>query len=203
MCSIFASRDIEELKELAKLNSYRGTHSHSFSTYTAGHVDIDKRAFGEFALPECFESDVYYIGHSQAPTTEEKTEDSIHPSRYYDCVLWHNGIIKNAQIQQWKKEFGMQWDWDTQWLNFLLTSNDFDVLSEVKGSFSCVWFDQAYLYMFRNDNSPMFVKGATISSTKFEGSEATEANVVYRFEGDHWLKTSMHFSNADSFFWTP
>ena len=202
MCSIFASMDADEFRELYKLNSYRGTHSYSVSQFNGKGIDVIRQDFGEMPDVAVLE-DQLIIGHSQAPTTEEKSLDNVHPSEYYGCYLWHNGIIKHHQIAEWQKDYGFDWKWDTQWLNFILTSSDFDVLSEVDGSFACLWYDQAFLYLFRNENCPMFMKGSTISSTKFDGSESIDANIIYKFTGDKWEEIPITFLTKEDFFWSP
>ena len=79
MCAIFGSFDKEKFFELAKLNSYRGSHSYSIAYYDRKNVAIVDKGFGEF--PEIdLDNNYYYIGHVQAPTTDSKDKNSIHPA---------------------------------------------------------------------------------------------------------------------------
>jgi hypothetical protein len=118
--------------------------------------------------------------HQQAPTTQES--NTIHPSQYHDSYLWHNGIVKTACIESLRKELGERDSWDTHLINVLLNTHGLQSLSKVDGSFSCVWWLDRELMMFRNQISPMFYKGATISSVEFDGSKPTAPNTLYRLD---------------------
>lgn len=194
MCAIIGSRDIEILKDLIKLNSYRGSESYSFSWYNVyfgslvvvdsgkGSIDIDK-----LMLP----SECYGIVHVQAPTSGLV---GIHPAvimeEFYplytpDYALWHNGIIKADIVQKLKEELG--YDWDTmQMLSKISKSGSdwFNVLNEFDGTFSCLYYRRPKsLYLFRNQISPMFMDSdLNISSTRFEGSHETEHDVVWKMD---------------------
>jgi len=195
MCAIIGSYNFETLLELVKLNSYRGSHSYSLSLLntTTGILSIHKKGFGSpnmsnFYIPK----NTYGIVHIQAPTTEEKTFDSIHPAiittkykQWPDCALWHNGIIKAEVIKD--KSAHLRTTWDTMQILLTLkgTDNDWSKLSTFDGTFSCLMYDRERLsmYVFRNEISPLFIdKEMNISSTKFEGSEETCPNVVLRMD---------------------
>jgi len=117
----------------------------------------------------------YYLGHVQAPTTDSV---ETHPSNINGDLLWHNGIIKDYQVQEWKQELGNV-DWDTELLHrHLVLGGELD---NVDGTFSCARYTKDNLFLFRNEISPLFYDDdMNISSTKFDGSFETEAGVMYQ-----------------------
>ena len=185
MCAIFGSRDKEKFLELAELNQYRGNFAHSTTVFQTGalkhyrdaetvrHVTTN-RGYDEFVDSVTMAGDdvltiTYYLGHVQAPTT-----DSIdtHPSNINGDLLWHNGIIKDYQVQEWKQELGNR-DWDTELLHrHLVLGGDLD---NVDGTFSCARYTKDNIFLFRNEISPLFYDDdMNISSTKFDDSLETE-----------------------------
>ena len=203
MCAIVGSFDKSKLIELIELNSYRGSHSYSFAVYdTAGHLVIKKQGLGTISYDDIDMLPGYYgVVHVQAPTTDSKSTDSIHPAisliertyvkdkyttyKWPDTCLWHNGIIKDDCVKRLQEEQETKVSWDTA---LLLDEVDrgWNNLSRVDGSFSCLYYNNGRLYLFRNDISPMFVdEHLNISSTKFEGSVATQSNIVWLVDTYH------------------
>ena len=205
MCSIIGSYDIDEVKMLASINAYRGQHSHSICVIDDGIVVHLERGMGGITdnhltnLPKG-----YIIGHQQAPTTEAKDISSVHPANYKGSLLWHNGIIKANQVVKWQDTYKDTMQWDTAWLVKFLARGDYDFLSEADGTFACAYYNPySGIEIFRNANSPMFVKDSTISSTKFDGSSSIDPGVVYHIENTQWVKTDKKFKTKEQFFWTP
>ena len=184
MCSIIASFDIDRLKELAELNAYRGTHSHSLFIFDKdykvmyayrgmGAIDIDKH----FRFKQ--END-YIVAHQQAPTTDAKDIKSIHPASVGKSYLWHNGIIKDNEVKRLQELYNSESNWDTELIlmHYAETKN-FDNLD---GTFACVLYDNEQLYLARNEISPLFYNDyGDISSTKFDGSVKVPANKLLTF----------------------
>lgn len=186
MCAIVGSFNQHKLHELIALNSYRGSHSYSFSTISPhGDLKTHVRSLGTFdpTRTDCqIPPGHYAIAHIQAPTTEANSIEDIHPSRELFnqrlTALWHNGIVKANHVKKMQETFGSDTNWDTQLLLRAVNANT-DNLNEVDGSFSCLWWDGSSAYLFRNDISPMFYDSElNISSTKFEGSISTPANKI-------------------------
>lgn len=183
MCSIIGSFDKDVIKELAKLNEYRGTHSHSvyvFQIHTFqvlyAHKSLGPLNIDDHDLPQG-----YIVVHQQAPTTENKDDSAIHPASLGKQLLWHNGIIKAEEVKrlQEKLESTITWDTKLMLLNLILNESVVDI----DGSFSCLWYDGNSLFLFRNEISPMFLDGrGNISSTKFPGSEPIDANYLWIFD---------------------
>lgn len=196
MCSIFGSYNKDEFIKLSKLNSHRGQHSFSIASYDTELLMIEKD-FGEF-IPPIDDEDGLYIGHIQAPTTQQRDMSSVHPSVVDDTFLWHNGIIKETQLKKWNCEGR----WDTECLHKFIQF-DLTRLSEVDGSFACLLYSDKKLYLFRNDNCPMFVKDSTFSSVKFDGSESIDAGVVYQLIDSTWTQTEITFNTNKTFYWMP
>lgn len=205
MCSIIGSYDIDDIKMLAALNAYRGQHSHSIAVFDDdGTLLLLKRGLGPLNVDELdgYPSG-YMICHQQAPTTDAKDVNSIHPAEFEENMLWHNGIIKNNQIKKWQSEHQDDQPWDTMWLNRLVTENGFDILSHADGTFACVYYNHPSLYAFRNANSPMFKRGCTISSTRFDGSQSMNHGLIYQLTNKEWVPTEHTFATKEQFFWTP
>lgn len=173
MCAIVGSFSKDKLSELFTLNAYRGQLSYSLCSFNSlSQIDILENAPG--AMPENFikdfASNYFYIGHSQAPTTESK---NIHPARYNGALLWHNGIVKQKSLAPGT--------WDTEWVLQGIQLSGWDFLSTVDGTFACIYYYDQELYVFRNEISPLFIDGQlNISSTKFAGSTPLDPNVVYK-----------------------
>ena len=186
MCSIICSSDIEKVKELAVLNEYRGQHSHSLFVVDrlGGDIVYRHRGLGPLNIDDhnlnYSKDEVYYIVHQQAPTTENKDSDTIHPAQLHDHeLLWHNGIIKAKEVERLRKELQCPVTWDTHLL--LRYINDYGTPDGIDGTFSCVWYHQGELFMFRNEISPLFIDDKlNISSTKFDNSTSVPANEIIR-----------------------
>jgi glutamine phosphoribosylpyrophosphate amidotransferase len=180
MCSIFGSFSKDKLVEFAKLTRYRGQHSFSYSMY---YTDTDSiavtKGLGEIPLEQIkIPPNAYCIAHMQAPTTNNKTIDYVHPAYTKGAWLWHNGIIKDHWVKSTMKKFNLDNSWDTFLIlhKYLSTGN----LNDIDGTFSCVYFGNGSLQLFRNEISPLFIdKDHNISSTKFEGSTSLEPNVIW------------------------
>ena len=187
MCAIVGSFNRDKLLELIELNSYRGSHSYSFSVLNpkTGELEVRVKSLGAFEpnRTDCQLPDGYYgIAHIQAPTTDAKKIEDIHPARENTAYLWHNGIIKANHVKVLQSRYGIDTNWDTKLLlRAVLTS--FNELNYVDGSYSCLLHDNNRAYLFRNAISPMFYdKNLNISSTKFEGSITTPSDRVLRMD---------------------
>ena len=178
MCAISGSFSPYKLKDLYRLNAYRGELSYSLSAFavdgTKGELlrlykdntklDLDLVD----TLPQ--DDDIYYIAHSQAPTTSTRFS---HPAVVEDALLWHNGIVKQKNLDE-----GV---WDTQWLLEQVLNYGWSALSRVDGTFACLMYNKGEFYIFRNEISPLFYdRYLNISSTKFEGGQSLEPNKVFK-----------------------
>lgn len=201
MCAIVGSFDRDKLIELIELNSYRGSHSYSFSLYDTylNRLTVIKREVGEIDKSIInIPNRCYGIAHIQAPTTEARDDSAIHPAlaemesfytvskdtveRSYRYALWHNGILKSDFCKKLQERHGLI-NWDTNLLLCELLSDGFHSLDKIDGSFSCLFYANGTLHLFRNEISPMFVdKELNMSSTKFDGSEPTQPNKVLKVE---------------------
>lgn len=193
MCAIIGTKDFTTLLGMIDLNSYRGSHSHSISFYNieTGNLELLKRDFG---MPDLYgwiiPENTYCVAHIQAPTTNEKTIESIHPAVggntknfIPDHALWHNGILKEDTIKEFSSKYKTTWD-TKQILNIIIDEwNDIKSFDHLDGTFSCVYYrkETGCLYTFRNEISPLFIDdNMNISSTKFEGSRETEPNQIWQ-----------------------
>ena len=203
MCAIVGSFDKDKLIELIKINSYRGSHSFSFSTYDqAGELKIHQRTIGvinpsDIHIPE----GSYGIVHIQAPTTAEKTLGSVHPAEQEHkgntSYLWHNGIIKEAYTREMRVKLHSESKWDTMLMLSCIALYGWDSLDSMDGSFSCLMYKGGALFLFRNEITPMFYDSdMNISSTKFENAVQTNANMVYMLDVHHRALEELHKFNT-------
>ena len=182
MCSIVGSFSKDKVIELCELNAYRGTVSHSISYYDVVHnrftfINRNKGPinYDDIMIPD---KNHYCLVHMQAPTTDNSF---IHPASINRQYLWHNGIIKATEVERLQKELDSDSTWDTELLLKQLVNTN--TPEGVDGSFSCVYYDEYRLYLFRNEISPMFIdQDFNISSTRFKGSQTTQSNVMLMFE---------------------
>ena len=179
MCAIVGSFDKDKLIELIKLNSYRGSHSFSVTMLDSVRLRVVEKSFGEVDTGAIsIGPGQYCIVHIQAPTTSAKDHSNIHPAQEEYTCLWHNGIIKAEHVKKMQAVYGSDTDWDTELLLRAVNTST-DTLNDIDGSFSCLWYNGASAFLFRNDISPMFVDDdLNISSTKFVGSKSTPANTI-------------------------
>lgn len=175
MCGIFCSFSKDKLLELAKLNASRGGHSFSIMTDLGG---IHKN-FGKFDI-SCAPEGNFFVCHVQAPTTEERGVESIHPAEYQTAKLWHNGIIKDFDVTRLQQKQNTQQKWDTMLLLHEILESKQN-LNEINGSFACILYHDGDFYAFRNEISPLFYdQELSISSLKFAASKSLPANEFFK-----------------------
>lgn len=190
MCSIFGSFSKDKIVELAALNKYRGQHSFSYS-----YIDLEdnsiqvNRGIGEIPLELInIPKGNYCIAHMQAPTTDNKDINSVHPASIASHYLWHNGIIKDGWVKKTKDaieshEMPNRFNtWDTYLILRQYIAMD-GHLNNIDGTFSCAYFSPTGgLQLFRNEISPMFIDDdSNISSTKFDKSYSLPPNIIWQF----------------------
>ena len=203
MCSIFGTfGDDSVVKDLHILNNGRGhlTSSASIIRQT-GDIEVTKTN-SELKDYLLFDSNCFRLYHQQAPTTQES--NTIHPSVYKESYLWHNGIVKICCINELKNKLNSSSNWDTQLLNQLIVEYGIESLKDVDGSFSCIWWTNNTLRMFRNQISPMFFDlNGTISSVEFNNSVPTTPNTVYELDlkTHTWNVTTTFNNNELPFFY--
>jgi len=189
MCAIFGSFNSDKFNELYDLNSYRGSITNSKALFQGNKLISLERSSDPFEKTN-YGNYLYCLGHSQAPTGQFSDihpaelkladENRVHPiSR---CLLWHNGLIKDHAIKYLKEKYKITDTWDTSILNILIYELGSQVLSDIDGSFACVFYDAHYnkLNIFRNEICPLFIDDdLNLSSTKFENSSQIDPNVFY------------------------
>lgn len=179
MCAIIGSFDKATFQHLYTINEHRGNLSHSvvkFEVNATAPDDVDIlelwKSPGNLNL-QVVDRGVdgpYMIGHTQAPTTDTS---NIHPSGYNGSLMWHNGIVKQKELQP---------DiWDTWWLLRGIEEEGFDFLSTVVGSFACVLYGvEKKIYVFRNEIAPLYIdENFNISSVEIEGFKSLRPNVAF------------------------
>jgi len=199
MCSIIGSHSKETIHMLIALNAYRGQHSWSISYYDLLWNCMKSVSRGMGEIPKDLINiglNEYCIVHMQAPTTDNKDMNTVHPAQIGNTYLWHNGIIKADWVNK-RKDIS---SWDTQLiLNQYVSTKD---LNDIDGTFACLLCDEDKLYLFRNEISPLFIdKYSNISSTRFEGAILIKPNIIWEFlsTGTGELKeTNMKFNTVEN-----
>ena len=202
MCAITGSFSKSKLQELYQLNAYRGELSYSLSsfTYEANSIRFDTIMQDKNKMPEVLIKNMpeginkYYIAHSQAPTTNA---DNIHPAVFGDCMLWHNGIVKQKTLTNNT--------WDTQWLLEQIINYGWSALSRVDGTFACIMYNSGELFVFRNEISPMFYDSEmNFSSTKVEFTESLPPNKVFKVNLEYkQLSPIAYFETKENPYYIP
>lgn len=156
MCGIILTNDYKQLQAMYEANAERGKHSYSFCALDKnGRVIRLHRELGlmtPLMLSEhinmTYKDAKVFIMHNQAPTTEARGIDSVHPYEdpYRHSLLWHNGIIKPDFVSKLDSKAV----WDTQILSDVLNEVYYPrTLSDVDGSFAFVFYN-------RNERKVMF-----------------------------------------------
>ena len=198
MCSIVGSYKLDEFVSLINLNQSRGKHAWSLMLLYPGRDDGLTMTGGDglFPVADCLadlaDMDVpegtYYIGHVQTPTTTDGNEyrhpAHVNPGGY----LYHNGILHPSYCgtSGWDTEFLLQAMVDDMDLEY--------TLGEVRGAFSCLYVTPGKgALLFRNSSAPMYMKGTTISSVKFDGAHMTMSGTIFALSPTEWTPIG-HFN---------
>ena len=183
MCGIFCSFNVDTFNELAILNQYRGNVNHSISGLTLPSTNM--LYVNRFNEPYNPVTDLngadYLIGHIQAPTGQYENGTNIHPTVCEDELLWHNGILKEFEIERLQIKHNTMVNWDS----FLLLkeiSQNVENLSTIDGSFAGLFYsNEKELFIFRNVLAPLYYDvDLNISSTKFKNSVLLTPNIVFK-----------------------
>lgn len=156
MCGIYGSFKIHKFMLLSRLNKSRGVKESSINELTiAGKT--------------------YNIGHVQTPTSNSALK---HPAINSNNMLWHNGIIKQSCMDEYPN---IEYDgWDTMFLLNLIDTYGLGVLSNVDGSFACVYNKGDDVFIFRNEIAPLYIDNdLNMSSIKSESMYMLPANKVF------------------------
>lgn len=189
MCSIIGSFSKTKFKELVKLNQNRGSFSYSFLVLDPISLETISltQNFNEFNLNiiDSAPVNMYYLGHTQAPTGGlVKKVERIHPAKINDFFLFHNGIIKQKDVERLQQLYDINEEWDSK----LMLSNIYNIglleaLNTIDGSFACVFNDMTSLRIFRSAAGILFVDDSlNISSTKFDNSTRIEKDTIYELD---------------------
>lgn len=204
MCSIVGSFDRTALITLCKMNEYRGQSTHSIAYYDTyfdefKSITQNKGPINYDEIKDLDDPTIYYIVHMQAPTFEPQNKTNIHPASSGSTRLYHNGILKELTIKKLQEKYQTEETWDTALL--LEDLNGDSDLSDIDGSFSCLWYNGASLHLLRNEIAPMFIDVDTydISSTKFDGSVPLDPNTIYKFRpAQKCLNTVKFFKTVEN-----
>lgn len=196
MCGISASFDIRKLKDLMEVNNARGQFSFSLTIIDPltnqivgqhkGFVDNRSHILNYYKTLN--DNRLYYISHSQAPTSDTGLSmrfDRVHPASFRRSHLYHNGIIKDFGIDMLQKTAMDYIDtWDTSLLLKCISKTNLDILNYLSGSFACLLIDSDGIFTFRNKSSILYYDDdLNISSSNFNG-EMTEldSNQVFKLD---------------------
>jgi len=187
MCSIIASFSKDKIKDLVKINQYRGNFSYSISAININTMLVEKtiKDFGLFNYSSLdnIKEGFYYICHVQAPTNGIlNLKERIHPTELKNSRLWHNGIITPKGVKYLQNSTNINSTFDTELLHTSLYYNQFKQLSEIEGLFSCVYLNQI-LTLFRTKHGKLYIdEDLNISSERFQNSKCINYNTIYKVD---------------------
>ncbi len=192
MCSIVGSYSKEKFKELVELNQSRGSFSYSFMVIDPKTLEIVSltQKFGPFdsTVVDTAPDDMYYLGHTQAPTGGLiEDPNRIHPARIDDYFMFHNGIIKQKDVARLQAEHNTTEAWDSKLMLMEIKKKGLkETLDTIDGSFACVFKDEKCLKIFRSAAGTLFIDDkVNISSTAFKGAERIEKDDIFGLELEH------------------
>lgn len=204
MCGICGSYNLDSFREFVKLNLERGNFSHSYTVYDCINKCVVQqlKSFIENAIGNLDRlvtgSDLYYLGHTQAPTGGLiKDFWRIHPSMINyqlgaPTLLAHNGILIDQDL-------GGVGCWDTHVLHNRIRSLGLvKALSQTAGSFAC-WYINEFnqIQIFRNPQAPLYCAGSDFSSTVLpeytQDFNMIESGVVYQLDDLRFRPTPHKF----------
>lgn len=205
MCGIFSSTSHRAFLELAKANQKRGSFSYSWTFLDPqGNWSPIIREFGAF--PESIPDLGWgrYIGHVQAPTGGLiQDPNRIHPAETNHFKLWHNGVLKQSEIERLAPDKSAS-HWDTALLLNHMVSHRDDPdlgLSDIDGSFACLFAAGVNLYAFRSQAAILYHSSVTgdVSSVRMEGMSPFDWDKVYRSDQSGlWVSTQYRFVSKSS-----
>ena len=180
MCSLIGSFSAEKFKELIDINQFRGTFSYSYFNANTAKIQKD---FGTYNY-SIIEPDGFKIGHVQAPTGGLiKDINRIHPTEIQGSLLWHNGIITSQGIKKLQNQYNKDTTFDTFLLHNAIVNDGFEVLSEIEGLFTCVFYFENNYYIFRSKHGKLYIDDdLNFSSEKFENSKCINFDVIYKLD---------------------
>lgn len=171
-------------------------------------VSAVEQNFGEFPLEiiDASKDGCYLIGHCQAPTGGLiKDPNRIHPAKIKGDFLFHNGIIKQQDINRLQKEHETNEAWDSKLMLMEIQKIGLlQTLNTIDGSFACIFKDESKMRIFRSAAGTLFVDNElNISSTLFEGSNRIEKDVVFLidFENKMLVKEQIFKSKSNPYFY--
>lgn len=177
MCGIIVTNDSSQLMNLYEANASRGKHSFSFCALDHNNeILMLVRSLGMATalqisewVAEVQDKAKIYIMHNQAPTTEARTIDNVHPyhNEAVNSYTWHNGILKPDFVKKLRPYV----TWDTIVLSDYLNNSERNKLSEVDGSFAFVHLVKEngvnQLLIGRNEICPLFFSSDIKNNKKF------------------------------------
>lgn len=202
MCGIFVSTNKDAFIKLGKANSNRGSYSYSITDcYFDGTVNSMQKELGALDETKIPDNAELLIGHVQAPTSADGFDpDNIHPAKYCNAYLWHNGIILPDGMKVLHETLNNQANWDT--ILLLEYFNKGYDLSSINGSFACVTVNENGIYVFRNAISPLFydksLGNISLSSVPFKGAEMIPHGKVFHLTKEGLVESSITFSTKNN-----
>lgn len=189
MCSIVGSFSKDKFRELITLNQSRGSFSYSFlvlNPETQEKVSLTQE-FGpfDFKVLDTVPDGMYYLGHTQAPTGGLiKDRSRIHPASNVDCFLFHNGIIKQKDVDRLQKELNTDEQWDSKLMLMDIKSKGLlESVNTIDGSFACILKDTYSLRVFRSAAGTLFVdSNLNISSTNFGSGFRIKHDTIFNMD---------------------
>lgn len=206
MCAIFGSKDKDKFIELYNLNKQRGISAHHVRV-----LDNKNRNNGSWTkegeMVDKITDGSYYIGHCQAPTTENQKfdKDTTHPFGYQSYEVCHNGIITNVKplVKSYKLENFKKYKVDSSIVPELCYEIGPRAACELlEGTFSLLIYNtKTYeLFLARSGSTLFYNDQGDFSSTEFEGSKEFPEGKLASVSADGIDIEYTHFETHSPFF---
>lgn len=177
MCGIYGSFKGNKFTALGELNRSRGVKQSSVEMFNIG-------------------TSLYTIGHVQTPTSNSARK---HPAVHENGArLWHNGIIKDTCLNEYEY---IDYDgWDTMFILKLLEESGAGALSNIDGSFACVYQKASgNVFVFRNEIAPLYIDNdLNLSSIKHEDMTLLPPNKVFAITSEKKLVVAAEFTTKNN-----
>lgn len=105
--------------------------------------------------------DTIFMGHVRSATVGGNKADNAHPFERGNCILQHNGTLKNhwAILRKYKLDFSKYWVDSDVLAGAIDASDSAEPLKEIEGAAAVIFHDKRQptkLFVFRNAERPLY-----------------------------------------------
>lgn len=184
---IIGSFSKDKIIELCELAKPRNTYCHSISTYDVDNCSMFSvlRSYGDINYNKLNDNSNFYsivflqstpCDRSIQPPYRGELEDGTNYQEYW---LWFDGKLNQNDIKRIQLEESTTESWEPMLL--LKHVIRYGEPADLWGGFSCVYSNGRELFVFRNEQVPMFFDSKlNMCTTPFKDSVTTASNRVLK-----------------------